>query len=62
MLMNIAKAVNLIYDPFQFLKIHSPANGPDRLRIGRLHPDLQLNQSRTHGFHQCKFLFPQKIC
>ena len=34
-------------------KIHFPVDLPDRIRIRRLHTDLQLDHSRTHRANQC---------
>ena len=62
MLVDISKAVDLLYDSLQFFKIHGSTNSLDGLWISRLYPDLQLDQTRTHVFHQCQFLFTEKIC
>ena len=58
---DISKAVDLLYDSFQFLKIHGSPNSFDGLRIGGLYPDLQLCQSRTEAIQQGNLLFPQNI-
>ena len=62
MLVDISKAVDLLYNPFQLFKIHGSPNGFDSLRIGRLYTNLQLDQARTHGFHQRQLLRTEKIC
>ena len=61
MLVDISKAVDLLYDSFQFFKIHGSPNSFDGLRIGGLYPDLQLDQARAHGFHQSQFLLTEKV-
>jgi len=44
-----------------FLKPHCSSNLPNRIRIRRLHPDFQLDQSRTHLPDQSDFLIIQQI-
>ena len=58
--------ISFFSDPFYFrtylFQIHCSVNLPDRLRVGRLDSDLQLDQSRTHPADQFDFLLIQKIC
>ena len=61
MLMNILSSVNGRHDFLQLVHIHDTVNGSYRLRIRRLHPDLQLCQSRTEAVQQGNLLFPQDI-
>ncbi len=60
--MNTAHLMNPPYIVPQFLQIHLTVNRSDRLRIHGLNTDFQLNQPRTHPFHQSQFLLCQKIC
>ena len=61
MLMNILSSMNGRHDFLQLVHIHDTVNGSYRLRIRRLHPDLQLCQSRAEAVQQCNLLFPQDI-
>ena len=61
MLMNILSSVNGRHDFLQLVHIHDTVNGSYRLRIRRLHPDLQLCQSRAEAVQQGNLLFPQDI-
>ena len=61
MLMNILSSMNGRYNFLQLVHIHDTVNGSYCLRIRRLHPDLQLCQSRTEAVQQGNLLFPQNI-
>ena len=61
MLMNISKTFYAADHFRQFRKIHSAVNRFHRLRIGGLYSDLQLNESRTHLFHNGQFFFCRNI-
>ena len=57
MLMYVSFFLHSFYNPLYFLKVHLSADFRDRLRIGGLDSDLQLDQPRTHGRDQLHLLF-----
>ena len=60
MLMHISFFSDPLYFRTYLFQIHCSVNLPDRLRVGRLDSDLQLDQSRTHPADQFDFLLIQK--
>ena len=62
MLMNILSSVNGRNNFLQPVHIHDTVNSSYCLRIRRLHPDLQLCQSRTEAVQQCDLFFAQNVC
>ena len=61
MLMNILSSVNGRNNFLQLVHIHDTVNSSYCLRIRRLHPDLQLCQSRTEAVQQCDLFFAQNV-
>ena len=52
---------DLCHDPLQPFHIRNPTDGPKRIRVRGLHPDLQLHKSGPHGMQQLQLLFVQDI-
>ena len=61
MLMDVAKGVDLRHTARHLVQIHRPPDLLHNHQVRRLHADFQLNQPRTHLFHQCQLVIIQKI-
>ena len=61
MLMNIFTGFYPIHCPVHFLQTHGTMNLTNRISVGGLHPDLKLDQSRTHIRDQLQFVFSEQI-
>ena len=61
MLMNVSPFLNFTDDERYLFKIHFSVNFPDRIQIGGLDSDFQLDQSRSHPSKQLQLLRRDQI-
>ena len=61
MLVYIADCTDFFHHLCHSFKPHGAFDLPDRIRIGRLYSDFQLDQTGTHAGNQFDLLFTQKV-